>query len=239
MLASSFQVTPYAAMARPVAGVRKGTLIIAVPGSPKAAKENVQAILKLLPHACDLACGGNSRDMHSERNVAESGKGVMSDMERMHHHPHPHHVHVPTSKHRGVTPHTTAEQRMLLSNQLGGKVTQRYRESPFPMLSVPEATRQILINTPVGEIISLPVDEKLVGYILAEDIEARESVPAFRASIVDGYAVLCTPTINRVDISIRWRGSISSNSSIPCRTNVTRTLEIRPNSANNDRCPCP
>jgi gephyrin len=194
MLASSFQITPYAAMARPVAGVRKGTLVIALPGSPKAAKENIQAIIKLLPHACDLACGGNSREMHSERKVAELGKEVMNDSARIHHHHH--HDHVPHGKHRGVTPHTTAEQRILLSNQLGGKVTQRYRESPFPMLSVPEATRQILTNTPVGEILSLPVDEKLVGYILAEDIEAKESVPAFRASIVDGYAVLCTSLQN-------------------------------------------
>ena len=60
------------------------------------------------------------------------------------------------------------------------------------MLSVPEATDKILTNTPVLPITSLPVNESLVGYILAEDIKAPESVPAFRASIVDGYAVICT-----------------------------------------------
>lgn len=112
MLSSSFQVTPYAAMARPIAGVRGETLIIAVPGSPKAAKENLQAVIKLLPHACDLTCGGNSRAMHAERNVAESGKGVMNDSERIHHHHH---------GHGGVKPRTTEEQRALLSNQLDGK----------------------------------------------------------------------------------------------------------------------
>ena len=73
------------------------------------------------------------------------------------------------------------------------QVTQRHRSSPFPMLSVPEATDKILTNTPVLPITSLPVNESLVGYILAEDIKASESVPAFRASIVDGYAVICTP----------------------------------------------
>ena len=88
MLSTSFQITPYAAMARPVAGVRGETLVIAVPGSPKAAKENVQAVIKLLPHACDLACGGNSRAMHAERNIAETGKGVMNDQERVNQHSH-------------------------------------------------------------------------------------------------------------------------------------------------------
>jgi gephyrin len=60
------------------------------------------------------------------------------------------------------------------------------------MLSVKEATQEILENTPLCPIVSLPVDENLVGYVLAEDIHAPESVPAFRASIVDGYAVICT-----------------------------------------------
>jgi gephyrin len=102
-------------MARPIAGVTGETLVIAVPGSPKAAKENLLAVMKLLPHACDLACGGNSRAMHSERGVAESGKGVMSDKERVKEgHDHGH-------GHGGVKPRTTEEQRTLLSNQLGGK----------------------------------------------------------------------------------------------------------------------
>src|SRR5208282_4491768 len=110
--------TPYAAMARPVAGVRGETLVIAVPGSPKAAKENVLAVIKLLPHACDLTCGGNSRAMHAERNIAETGKGVMNDQERVNHHSHqPGHGH----GHGGVKPRTTEEQRTLLSNQLDGK----------------------------------------------------------------------------------------------------------------------
>jgi gephyrin len=119
MLSASFQITPYAAMARPVAGVRGKTLIIAVPGLPKAAKENLQAIIKLLPHACDLAYGGDSRAMHAERGIAESGKDVMADSDRAHHH-HSHHDHHSHS-HGGVKPHTTEEQRKLLSNQLGGK----------------------------------------------------------------------------------------------------------------------
>jgi gephyrin len=131
MLSTSFSITPYAAMARPIAGVRGGSLIIAVPGSPKAAKENLEAVIKLLPHACDLACGGNSRAMHAERGVAESGKVVMDDKERTHstypakekpgQEGHHHHHHGHSHKHGGVKPRTTEEQRSLLSNQLGAK----------------------------------------------------------------------------------------------------------------------
>jgi len=51
-------------MSRPVAGVRNGTIIITLPGSPKGAKENLQSVLKLLPHACEQAAGGDSRTMH-------------------------------------------------------------------------------------------------------------------------------------------------------------------------------
>jgi gephyrin len=52
-------------MARPVAGVRNRTVIITLPGSPKGAKENLEAIIKLLPHACVQAAGANSRSIHA------------------------------------------------------------------------------------------------------------------------------------------------------------------------------
>lgn len=57
------------------------------------------------------------------------------------------------------------------------------------MLSVPEALKLIYENVPAPTVETRPVDLDLAGYILAEDVKASESVPAFRASIVDGYAV--------------------------------------------------
>jgi molybdopterin biosynthesis enzyme len=36
----------------------------------------------------------------------------------------------------------------------------------------------------------LKVSPLLVGHILAEDVVAAEAVPGYRASIVDGYAVV-------------------------------------------------
>ena len=65
MLAASLLVTPFAMMSRPVAGVRNKSVIITLPGSPKGAKENLQAVLKLLPHACAQASGVNSRVLHA------------------------------------------------------------------------------------------------------------------------------------------------------------------------------
>jgi gephyrin len=54
MLQSSIVKTPMAALSRPVCGVYRNTLILTLPGSPKGAVENLQAVLSVLQHACDL-----------------------------------------------------------------------------------------------------------------------------------------------------------------------------------------
>jgi gephyrin len=57
------------------------------------------------------------------------------------------------------------------------------------MLAVDEALKLITDQTPAPTIEKVQVDMKLGGSVLAEDVKAAESVPAFRASIVDGYAI--------------------------------------------------
>lgn len=54
MRAASLQVTPYAMLSRAAAGIRGSTLIVNLPGSPKAARENLEVIRKALPHAAEL-----------------------------------------------------------------------------------------------------------------------------------------------------------------------------------------
>lgn len=47
----SLQITPRAALSRAVAGIRQGTLILNLPGSPKGALENLEAVWPAIPHA--------------------------------------------------------------------------------------------------------------------------------------------------------------------------------------------
>ncbi|WKZ48444.1 MAG: MogA/MoaB family molybdenum cofactor biosynthesis protein [Anaerolineales bacterium] len=54
MRAASLKITPHAMLSRSVAGIRKRTLIINLPGSPKGAIENLEAVLPVLPHAVQL-----------------------------------------------------------------------------------------------------------------------------------------------------------------------------------------
>jgi len=50
----SLKITPHAMLSRAVAGIRKQTLIINLPGSPKAAVENLEIIVPVLSHAVEL-----------------------------------------------------------------------------------------------------------------------------------------------------------------------------------------
>ncbi len=56
MRAESQKITPHAALSRSVSGIAGKTLIINFPGSPKAAAENFNTLLPILPHAIDLLC---------------------------------------------------------------------------------------------------------------------------------------------------------------------------------------
>jgi len=53
-----YKRSPNAVLSRGVAGLRKSTLIINLPGSPKAVRESLEIILKILPHAVEMMHGG-------------------------------------------------------------------------------------------------------------------------------------------------------------------------------------
>lgn len=57
---ASLQITPRAMLSRAQAGIRRRTLIVNLPGSPKAAKENLEAVLPSLEHGLQMLCGGQA-----------------------------------------------------------------------------------------------------------------------------------------------------------------------------------
>lgn len=57
MINESLRHTPFGMLSRAVVGVRKQTLIINLPGSPKAVQENLQVILPVIPHAVEKIKG--------------------------------------------------------------------------------------------------------------------------------------------------------------------------------------
>jgi molybdenum cofactor synthesis domain-containing protein len=50
----SLKITPHAMLSRMAAGIRKRTLIVNLPGSPKAALENFEVVRPVLEHAVQL-----------------------------------------------------------------------------------------------------------------------------------------------------------------------------------------
>jgi molybdenum cofactor synthesis domain-containing protein len=57
MRAAGLKHTPMAALSRGVCGVRGRCLIINLPGSPKGVRENLSAVIDMLPHAVELLRG--------------------------------------------------------------------------------------------------------------------------------------------------------------------------------------
>jgi molybdopterin adenylyltransferase len=64
MRQESARKTPHAMLSRAVAAIRRQSLIINLPGSPKGARENLQAILPALEHALEKI-KGSERDCAS------------------------------------------------------------------------------------------------------------------------------------------------------------------------------
>jgi molybdenum cofactor synthesis domain-containing protein len=63
MRTRSLEKTPMASLSRAQAAIRGSSLVLNLPGSPKGAVENLEAVLHLIPHALDLL-RGNTKHPH-------------------------------------------------------------------------------------------------------------------------------------------------------------------------------
>ena len=66
MRAAGLKITPHAMLSRAVAGIRGHTLIVNLPGSPKAVRENLETILPALPHGLELLRAGKGAEARHE-----------------------------------------------------------------------------------------------------------------------------------------------------------------------------
>lgn len=62
--ARSLQITPHGMLSRGVAGSLGSALVVNLPGSPKAARESLEVLLPVLPHAVELLAGESGESGH-------------------------------------------------------------------------------------------------------------------------------------------------------------------------------
>ncbi|KAJ2852017.1 hypothetical protein IWW36_000596 [Coemansia brasiliensis] len=171
MVVGSLTITPFAALSQVAAGVIGQTVVLAVPGSKKGSVENVQQVLKVLPHAVDTAAATEgTRHLHAPSGKVKSK--VACNCSR---------------------PEDQEDQNIGvhgLSNDLGISVSRRARRSPYPMIPVAKALQLVLDHVKLLPIKRLLLNQISYGQILAEDVIAQENVPGYPASIMDGYAMI-------------------------------------------------
>lgn len=76
MRAASLLKTPHAMISRAVAGIRGGTLIVNLPGSPKGAMENLDVLMPALPHALAKIQGDPSDCASADTPQVKEGRLV-------------------------------------------------------------------------------------------------------------------------------------------------------------------
>ncbi|CAE6480419.1 unnamed protein product [Rhizoctonia solani] len=186
IMAESLKQTPLAALSRPVAGSIRNTLVTTLPGSPKAVRENLSALLQggVISHALDLLTGGKeSGQVHAklgvpDRTIGTSQTSANTHSHHHHHHHHEHHKH----GHQIPTPRT-------LSHDPNLPVSQRNRVSPYRLVSMDEAIKLVLQVSEPLEPVTLDVNPRIAGHVLSKDVTATHALPATPTTNVDGYAV--------------------------------------------------
>lgn len=124
MALESFKKTKFAALSRAVCGIRQNTLIVNMPGSPKAVQECFMAIVDVLEHAIDIINGTNLEIGHSLQHGVNHNRAAQNTSTK-----HPVHI----------CPHKT------------GTGEDKDRNSIYPMLAVDTALQIILTTVKMKE----------------------------------------------------------------------------------------
>ncbi|XP_003747779.1 gephyrin [Galendromus occidentalis] len=166
MISAGLEKTPFAALSRPVCGIRDRTIIITLPGSPKAVEEILTAVGPVLLHAVKLLRGEPTSHIPAENGSEEP---VNNDPEAI-----------------SVDPEPAAT-----SNQ--GSLVGRPRESPFRMLELEEAKAVVgsvlMQRLRKKSDVQMVIPQNALGRFCAETLYASAPFPPFRTSTRDGYAV--------------------------------------------------
>ncbi|KAK7079432.1 hypothetical protein SK128_007137 [Halocaridina rubra] len=188
MITESLKVTPLAMLSRPVCGILVRTLIVTLPGSKKGSEECLRFIAPGIRHAVDLLVGRVSQVQKTHAELQTQGVAHhqgRSDSLHCHHKP----LHDPHHQHHHETHHHIPEPEHGTSSADVSRICRRSRKSPYPMISVAEATNAVISAAWQCSTKRIKMDSAL-GYVLAEDIQAADPLPPFPASIKDGYAVV-------------------------------------------------
>ncbi|KAA0204082.1 hypothetical protein HAZT_HAZT006294 [Hyalella azteca] len=181
MTSSSLKSTQFAALSRPVCGIRDTSLIVTLPGSQKGSEECLRFVASVLPHALDLISNRTSK-LNTTHQALQSTPVVKlendaADFGSCEQQPLKHH-------HRAHDHHDCSASKAQVED-----ICSRPRKSPYKMITVDQAQEIIFKMASTKNPVNLPLNQAH-GFVLSEDVVSKYPLPPFPASVKDGYAVI-------------------------------------------------